>query len=44
MRYFVNPKNMNKYYSSSDSITEIFLRIGYKEITKEEYDKLEEIF
>lgn len=44
MRYFYNPKNNNKYQTSSNAVIEMFIRIGYIEITQSEFEEMEDIF
>jgi hypothetical protein len=44
MRYFYNPRNNNKYIAVNEKSAKWLLSKGYKEISKEKYDEMEDIF
>ena len=44
MKYFVNLKNMNKYCAATKQSIEFLEHLGYLEVTKVEYEELEDIF
>lgn len=44
MRFFYNTKNKNKYATENQDLSRVFLKCGYKEITREEFKSLPDIF
>lgn len=44
MRYFYNPLNHCKYDTDNEFYISIFIKAGYEEISKKEFDKLEDVF
>lgn len=44
MKYFYNPLNRCKYDTDNEFYIKVFTEAGYEEISKEEFDKLEDVF